>query len=224
MDLRYTRRADVKGWLKVLLVGGQNAFLPEYTQVDVLGRKNGRTYFVIRDGYVAVGRQASLADGNADRYLSRAGPVGAAEVVVTYRGRPVEHRSAFKGLLLQQFANLSFAGQTALVTLNSVWDGQYTPIPPGAHSILGPDNSHAKIATTGYRDATPGMVGNDVWFPIGLNGTLVNSSRYIHVGHLSEGCVTVHQLERWAALYNYLISHRVAGSRGRRVGRLIVRR
>jgi len=50
------------------------------------------------------------------------------------------------------------------------------------------------------------------------------SSRYIHVGHLSEGCVTVHQLEKWSALYEFLISHRVANSAGKRIGSLEVRR
>ena len=72
--------------------------------------------------------------------------------------------------------------------------------------------------------ATPGMVGNDIWFPIGLNGSTVNSSRYIHVGHLSEGCVTTHELKKWTALYNYLISHRVPNSMGKYVGQLKVQK
>lgn len=93
---------------------------------------------------------------------------------------------------------------------------------PGTHSILTPDYSHKLISTEGYAAATPGMVGNDVWFPIGINASLQNSSRYVHVGNLSEGCVTVYQLERWSALYTYLISHRVPGSAGKRVGSLVV--
>jgi hypothetical protein len=66
------------------------------------------------------------------------------------------------------------------------------------------------------------MIGNDVWFPIGLSGAPTNSSRYIHVGHLSEGCVTVHDLPKWSALYTYLISHRIPGSTGKQVGWLKV--
>lgn len=77
---------------------------------------------------------------------------------------------------------------------------------------------------TGRRFTFNGMVGNDTWFPIGLGNSLNNSSRYIHVGHLSEGCVTVHELGKWTALYGYLISHRVPGSRGLRIGQLIVRK
>ena len=92
----------------------------------------------------------------------------------------------------------------------------------GTHSVLSPDYSHQLISTSGYAAATPGMVGNDVWFPIGLHGSLENSSRFVHVGNFSEGCVTMYQLERWTALYEYLISHRVPGSRGKRVGSLVV--
>jgi len=75
------------------------------------------------------------------------------------------------------------------------------------------------ISTAGYVAATPGMVG----FPIGLNGTMQNSSRYIHVGHLSEGCVTVHELEKWTVIYQYLISHRAPGFTGKKVGELVVK-
>jgi hypothetical protein len=145
-------------------------------------------------------------------------------MLATYNGAPAQEDSPFKGRLLQQWATLSFDGKTAVVTLNSVWNGEFHPIPPGSHAILSPDYSHAAIATTGYANATPGMIGNDVWFPIGLNGQLVNSSRYVHVGHLSDGCVTVHQLERWTAVYQYLISHRAPGSAGKRVGTLTVRK
>ncbi len=67
-----------------------------------------------------------------------------------------------------------------------------------------------------------GCAGNDVWFPIGLRGSAQNSSRYIHIGHLSEGCVTVYQLTQWLALYTYLISHRTPGTAGRRIGSMLV--
>ena len=68
------------------------------------------------------------------------------------------------------------------------------------------------------------LLHNDVWFSIGLMGSTTDSSRYIHAGHLSEGCVTVHQLERWTALYGYLISRRVPGSNGKRIGTIEVRK
>lgn len=220
---KYTRRAEPSGWLSVRLVRGDDLVaLCEYTKVQVLRESGGRTFFRIADGAISVGSEASLKTENAAKYLVDQGPAGAATVVATYKGAPVDAYSRFKGTLKQQFANLAFDGKTATVTLNSVWDGRFTPIPAGTHAILAPDYSHQKISTAPYAAATPGMVGNDVWFPIGLNGTLQSSSRYVHVGNLSDGCVTMYQLERWTALYEYLISHRVPGSSGLRIGSLVV--
>lgn len=222
---RYTRRAEPSGWLSVRLSkGGQLTALCEYTRVTMLREADGRSYFVIADGFIAVGEEASLSLANAGKYLSADGPAGAATVTVEYRGAPTDEVSPFKGPLEQQWATLSFEGQRVTVTLNSVWNGKFFPIKPGTHAILAPDYSHKLISTSGYAAATPGMIGNDVWFPIGLLGALDNSSRYIHVGHLSDGCVTVHELERWSALYQYLISHRVKDSAGKRIGSLVVRR
>lgn len=220
---RFIRRAESSGWTLVRLSkSGGLTSLCEYTRVSGVHEKSGRTYFVIADGYVGVGQEASLSTANAAKYLSAGGPSGAAFVKVVYDGPPKEEVSPYKGKLKQQWAKLSFDGQTVVVTLNSIWDRKFTPIPPGTHSILAPDYSHSENTTAGYAQDTVGMVGNDVWFPIGLFGSSENSSRYIHVGHLSDGCVTVHQLERWTALYQYLISRRVSHSGGKRVGSLVV--
>lgn len=51
--------------------------------------------------------------------------------------------------------------------------------------------------------------------------TEVNNSRYVHVGNVSHGCVTVVDLEQWAEVYEYLIKHRLPG--GQHVGKLVVR-
>jgi hypothetical protein len=225
ISTRYTRRADESGWLTVRLSkSGQLTSLCEYTQVRVLRSNNGRTYFKIMDGYVSPGEEASLKDSNAALYFVGVAPAGAASVTVEYQGAPAEKVSKFKGTLKQQWATLTYNKQTALVTLNSIWNASYSPIPLGTHNILAPDYSHKAISTSGYVAETPGMIGNDVWFPIGVDGSMENSSRYIHVGHLSEGCVTVYELEKWTAIYNYLISHRVLGSAGKKVGTLTVKK
>lgn len=223
---RWTRRSEPTGWLRVQLEPSRAPeFLCEYTRVDLVEEKGGRTYFKIVEGYRSVGQTASMKTENAKRYLATRPPGGSATVSVKYVGEPIAAESKVRHqTLIQQWADLSFAGKTARVTLNSLWNREFTPIPPGEHAILAPDSSHANIRTDFYVDAAPGMVGNDTWFPIGLNGALTNSSRYIHVGHLSEGCVTVYELGKWSALYQYLISHRVAGTLGRRVGQLIVQK
>jgi len=221
---RYTRRAESTGWLSVRLTkGGGLASLCEYTQVEILREAEGRTYFKITDGYISVGEEASLTTANAGVYLSSTGPGRGALLKIVYDGPPIDTRSTIRNeVLKQQWAILKFGENQARVTLNSVWGGSYTPLAPGTHAILAPDYSHAKISTAGYAAAARGMVGNNTWFPIGLGGTAINSSRYVHVGHLSEGCVTVYEIEKWTALYTYLISNRVPGSSGKRVGQIVV--
>lgn len=225
LPIKYTRRPDDTGWLAVLISSThQRGALCEYTKVEIFAERAGRVFFKIRDGNGAyVGDEASLTKENADKYLVSAGPSGPATMTVRYLGAPSEEDSPFKGRLKQQWAEATFNGNRATVTLNSVWDGSYTPIPAGTHTIMAPDTSHGNISTAGYRQATPGLRCTDVWFPIQLSGTTGNSSRYVHAGHLSEGCVTFHELTKWDAVYDYLISSRDPGSNGKFVGRLIVR-
>ena len=225
MAFKYTRRADDSGWLAVMLSATkQLGFLCEYTKVEMLKEEGGRVFFTVSDGNSDhVGKEASLKKENAVRFLSDVPPGGPATLQVRYTGAPVEEVSPFKGRLKQQWAEASFNGVQAQVTLNSVWGTSFTPIPVGAHMIMAPDQSHANISTAGYRSATPGLRCTDVWFPIQLGGTTGNSGRYVHVGHLSEGCVTFHELAKWDAVYDYLIASRTAGSGGKYCGNLMVR-
>lgn len=88
-----------------------------------------------------------------------------------------------------------------------------------------PDNSHANISTAEYRNSLPGKIkANDVWFPIELAGTTGNSSHYVHIRHLSEGCLTVHDLHYWNTVYEFLISNRLPNTKGKYVARLEVSR
>jgi len=164
--VKYTRRPDDSGWLAVLLsMSRQLAYLCEYTRVETLREAAGRLFFRIADGNSDyVGKEGSLKKENADKFLSDIPPGGPATVQVRYAGLPVEEMSSFKGLLKQQWANADFSGNHSLVTLNSVWDQAYTPIPVGEHLIMAPDQSHGNISTAGYRSATPGLRCTDVWF------------------------------------------------------------
>jgi len=186
-------------------------------------KQEGRLFFKIADGNSGyVGEEASLKRENAGKFLTNGPPSGPATVQVSYSGSPADEVSPFKGSLKQQWARLHFGGNHAVVTLNSEWL-EHTPIPAGTHIILAPDQSHANTSTAGYRGATVGLRCTDVWFPIQLAGNAGDSGRYIHVGHLSHGCVTVHELTKWNAVYDYLIARRVPGSDGKFIGSLIVR-
>ena len=50
------------------------------------------------------------------------------------------------------------------------------------------------------------MKYHTVWFPIEYAPN--HNSNFVHVGNVSEGCVTMYDLTQWNALYHYLISNR----------------
>lgn len=220
---KYTKRANDDGWLAVKLDStGLLVALCEFTKVTLIKESGGRTYFRIADGNSEfAGQTASLKSENAMQYLTDAPTSGQATVKVKYAGAPAYAVSEFKGRRLQQWAQVSFNGQTAKVTLNTIWDENYTPIPPGRHRIMAPDRSHANVPTGGYK-VKANLHCTDVWFPIELQGKKGNSSRYIHVGHISEGCVTFYELSKWNDIYDYLICRRVKGEGGKYVGELVV--
>lgn len=226
VDTRYIKLdSEPDDFLKVAFENGNATFLCEYTKVTLIKRERGRIYFKISDGWNShVGQTAYLSEKN-EHFLSKSGPTLNSEVVHVQYATRSQEISPFKGKLDQQWATLNINNQHIQVTLNSVWSTRYTPIPPGRHRIMSPDNSHAQISTRGYREFHPGKIkANNVWFPIELAGTAGNSSRYVHIGHLSEGCVTVHDLLHWNNVYDFLISHRIPNTNGKYVAFLEVKK
>lgn len=226
---RLPNETDPEGWLKVKLESGGYDFLHENTKLTILGEKNERAYYRVEsDKQHLIGRIVSLSTKNATLCTHKKGPIQESAILkVKYESAPVMAYSKFKGDLLQQFAKLNVNGKIIKVTLNSLWSPQYpySPIAIGKHKIMAPDSSHSVNARTdGYRKAfSPGViVCNDIWFPIELEGTKGNSSRYIHIGNLSEGCVTIYDVEKWNVVYDYLISHRMPNTKGLYIGELVV--
>lgn len=52
----------------------------------------------------------------------------------------------------------------------------------------------------------PVLKYHTAWFPIEYAPT--KNSSFVHVGNMSEGCVTMYDLTMWYPLYRYLISNR----------------
>lgn len=216
----YVNHVPSDGWLN----GGvpdsiERVPLLKYTQVRLTERKRGRTYFEVMDGG-AKGRTLSLTDEHSLMYLgSKAPTIGPAKVVVTY-GKYVEGwvSPAWPGRLFEhQLATLEVAGIRVQVTMNSAWTDNYTPQPPGQYLVLLPDTPHKKEMTEFYRKVAPSLKYDRVWFPIQFG----NNSRYVHVGHVSDGCTTVMDLARWPDIYEALTSHRSAD--GKSVAQLTIK-
>jgi hypothetical protein len=219
-SILYVNKVGDDGWLKTRDSDpAQFVCLPKYTRLGRVESKNGRAYFSVLDG-AAKGKVVSLSDGHISEYLGPRAPLSTpAHIVVTY-GKYVTGwiSKARNGESIdQQMATLEVANMSVTVTMNSVWDGRFSPIAPGTYSVLLPDTPHRGGMTAFYRHVAPRLKYDRVWFPI-KHG---DNSRYIHVGNLSDGCATVLDLDRWPEVHEALVSHR--GSDGMTVGQVIVK-
>jgi hypothetical protein len=203
----YVNKVGNDGWLQVRQRDSSALVsVAKYTQLERIESRAGRTFFKVMDG-PAGGQIVSLADANAAEFVgSRAPAQSPAQIVVAYGGYVEGWVSEARGgqRLDQQMATLEVAGIRAAVTMNSVWGGAFAPIPAGQYAVLVPDAPHDQAMTRFYRPVAPGLRYDQVWFPIRYG----DNSRFVHVGNLSEGCVTVLDLARWPDIHEALISHR----------------
>lgn len=216
----YVNRVGDDGWLQALDSDGSTRLsLCKYTRVKVTKVTGGRTYFKVEDG-THTGKTLSLVDANAGLYLgSKAPAASSAKVTITYaKYTPGWISAARNGQALdQQMALLELGALKVKVTMNTVWNGTFYPLPAGNYTILLPDVPHAGDMTRFYRRTEPSLKHDQVWFPIKFG----DNSRYVHVGNVSDGCATVLDLALWDDLHEALVSHR--GPDGKSVGELTVK-
>lgn len=221
----FTKSIDTSGWLAIRLeTTGERVTVCEYTKVLVTKETQARVFFTLLDGRYK-GKDASLAAENKVKCLVRAVRGSGASITATTMGRRKVGLGVRREVNNQLLATLSFNGQTASITLDSDVPYRETnpasphygeirqsqPLPPGVYKILVPEAAKDRGMTEFYADpqypgAYPGLKYHTVWFPIEFAGT--HNSNFIHVGNLSEGCVTVYELQKWNDLYAYLIANR----------------
>jgi hypothetical protein len=231
----YTKSIDESGWLLVKLASGEKVGIPEFVKVGVI-KTDDRTHFVIFEGLYK-GKKASLSVENAKKCLINTKRGNGAKLVAKIIGRKVtvsvirnnEKRN-------QLWATLEFDGKKASVTLDSdvdYWEKNpelvkkpeirhSKPLPEGTYKILAP-SLQMNSANTGFyathAAGFPGLKYHTAWFPIEYAPT--KNSNFVHVGNLSEGCVTIYELFMWNPLYKYLISNR-SDKEGKYVGTITI--
>ncbi|WP_426336984.1 hypothetical protein ACN9MY_06155 [Pseudoduganella sp. R-31] len=233
---KYTKSPDTSGWLKVQLEpSGGMVFLPEFVKVSVI-KEDSRTHFMILEGDNK-GKTASLKRENAANCLAAASRGNGAKIVAKTLGRQkLASRPRHNEVLNQLIATLTFDGQSAMITLDSDVDFKESnpmspyyeqirhsqPLPKGTYRILAPSVAKRADFTSFYVTApggNPDLKFHTVWFPIEYAAT--QNSNFVHVGNLSEGCVTMYDLTKWNALYKYLISNR-SDKEGKYVGTVTI--
>ena len=233
---RYTKGIDATGWLHVKLEpSGVAGFLPEYVKVQI-SKETDRTFFLIREGRYK-GQMASLKTENAATCLVDAKRGAGAKLVAKLGPGYQKLYSKPKNETNKQLiSTLAFDGTSATITLDS--DVKFTetnrasplynqilqskPLPKGVYKILAPESAKDARFTSFYRTRAggdPGLKYDTVWFAIEYAKT--HNSNFVHVGNLSEGCVTMYELGKWNALYAYLISNRL-DAEGKYVGSITI--
>jgi hypothetical protein len=214
---KYTKSIDESGWLMVKLSDSTSVFLPEYLKVTIQ-KENDRTYFIINEGKYS-GASASLKKENAEKCLISIKRGSGATLIVKTGDRKNTFSKIKKVYLNQLFSKLTFEGKEASVTLDSDLEfddpvdkirKRSKPLPSGTYKILTPEHPHNSNMTSFYVTSPDGdrnLKYHTVWFALEYKPT--KNSNFIHVGNLSEGCVTVYQLSMWNPLYLYLISNRL---------------
>lgn len=235
--LLYTKSADDTGWLMVRLEpSGERVAICEFTKVAVT-KEDNRVHFLILEGRYKK-RSASLSKENKARCLVDVKRGAGAKLVAKALGRKKEVSLVRRDgrEFNQLFATLNFDGKSARITLDSDVDfvesnpmsplnGQWThskPLPKGTYKIRAPESAKSAAFTSFYATnpgGYPGLKYHTVWFPVEYSGNY--NSSFVHVGNVSEGCVTTYQLEMWNSLYLYLISNRL-DSDGKYVGTITI--
>jgi hypothetical protein len=219
LPVRYVNDIGSDGWLQARSEV-THALIPlaKYTAVRITGEQGGRTLFTVVDGPQS-GQRLSITTGNASHYLGAKAPTRTpARLEVTYGAYvPQWHSVARSQDLDQQMATLRVDGLSVQVTMNTNWGGSFYPLPPGEYDVLVPDGPHNANMTHYYRNTYKDLKYDQVWFPIKYK----DNSRFVHIGNVSDGCVTVLDMNQWAAVHEAIISHRSPD--GSSVARLIVK-
>jgi len=224
LKTKYTKSIDKTGWLRIKLEpSGSSAYLCEFVKVSIL-KEEDRTQFIILEG-MHKGKTASLAKDNASKCLVDANRGNGSKIIVKVGVRKMwVSKPRHNEVNNQLTATLYFNNEKAIITLDS--DVFYTetnpqsrnyqhiihskPLPEGTYKIMVPEVPKDSHMTSFYATSPsgyPDLKYHTVWFPIENPDT--QNSNFVHVGNLSEGCVTVYELKMWNPLYEYLISNRL---------------
>lgn len=235
--IRYITNPPDSGWLWVKIENpngvqrainiknkGQKLVICENTKVQIRDIKDGRTYFKILD-HISKNVVASLSNENAKNHFSKSGPKlspNGAELEIRYNSEPEKVWSEARSESLLQVKGKLIFNTIAIDITVSTLPNNYTILPNGSHNILLPDFPHDANMTRFYRMENRNLKYDQVWFPIAISDRNNINDRYIHVGAVSHGCMTIYDLKGWNQLYKYLINNRQSDNR-QYVGKLRIR-
>ena len=178
-EIRYIDDVSPNGWLNVKLDSGRIVPLPHMLKVEFEKREGNRDYFKILEG-LHRNKKASVQQKNSS----------SSYLVKMSSG----HRSSASCEFDKTNKKLKISG---LGTFDAKTD-ESNPMPNGTHEIEIPAAPHN--LGSGYTSYSKYA---KTWFRVGNSG-----SRFLHVGSISAGCITVTDKSNWTKIYNFLIKSR----------------
>ena len=177
--IRYVNETS-DGWLNIKLESGEKKSLPSFLKVSLLDSTKERDYFVILEGYLRGKKANVLSKGNGLSHLEEKNPQRKQAKLKLYLSKKI--------LWIVGLGKFNVAEIDEGYKLLKV--GKYdVEIPSGPHGDMDDFKKHSKFAMT--------------WFRVGYSG-----DRFIHIGHVSRGCVTIKQVRSWTSISRYLLKSR----------------
>ena len=229
----YVNKVGQDGWVTIK-VGEKNKSIYKYTKLTLteLDKTGKRVIFTIEEGAFKGQKGSMIIDNGALTYLSDTAPIinEAAKITLKYGKREKDWKSNIRTnlntkmplIIDQQLAILTIKDDlSVVVTLNSEWNSGRKPLKKGTYEIGLPDFPHSQEYTQAYKvggklNQNGTLVGGNivkyhtVWFPI----YPLSEQRYIHIGHISHGCVTIIDYHKYPEIHEFLIQHRGIGKNG----------
>lgn len=166
-EIRYISKVGRDAWLRVRLDSGGEQSLPYALKVKFISRSGQRDNFEILEG-AHKGKKASVSQkSGTDSYLvTGIAHTGAATIKFD------RAKQAF------------WFGNNGPVNAFSGEYGSFTQVPAGSYALQIPFAPSDKTRDSYYRYTDY----HKTWFRLGLDPA---GSRFIHVGEISDGCITV---------------------------------
>ncbi|MCV6628519.1 MAG: hypothetical protein OIF50_01530 [Flavobacteriaceae bacterium] len=181
--LGYIEKLGGNGWLQVKLDDGFIWPLPEFLKVQVT-KSGEREFFEILEGRL-MGKKASVKKKGWS-FSDWDGSYFESDI---RRGFPHKAAAQMKFYLKSEKLEITGLGEYHAETKPT------NPPPVGLHDIEIPYEPHSLGATyTGQAKYAK------TWFRVGHTG-----DRFLHCGDISEGCITVKDIDKWDEIYLYLI-------------------
>jgi hypothetical protein len=185
--IRYLPEQDDQGFVDVIVIStGARIALPGYLKVNYIRTTNNRDYFIPYEGKwknqeLSITRKPD--DGGS--YLVKGRILNAARIVVN-----------------PKTARLWYGAVGSQVGPIFAQIDPENPLPDGEYKLSVPDEAHRDFGEQ-YLDRTQYAM---VWYPVIADAL----NRYLHCGRVSEGCITVRDIEQWTKIYRYLYNHRLS--------------